>query len=421
VSELSEHARATSLRAPQVVQFGFFYGWIIVWAAFVLLTIFSGITYSTPVLFRFFEAEFAIGRGQSAFIFSCSQVITFVVAPMAGSLAEKHGPRLVIGGGLVVLALGLLGAARSSSYGQLLGCYGVIVGIGSGAILVPLLGVIQRWFYRHRGRASGLATTGTGIGTLIFPIIAGAVAETFGWRWLYAGFAAVCISVGALAVSVLIADPSKRGLNPDGEFDPAAQPGAEATSGMSLREAFRDPQFYRLYFCSFGAAVMSFMALVHLPQQVAEASGERMYAASIVSVIGLASLASRFGGGSCGDRIGRMTMIRVALALMLITSILWAANPWGSNVYFVVAALFGLTYGLSITLLPAVIADSFGNKQVSGIIGAIYTAFALAGLLGPTVAGLLRDRFGNYNLALVICIVLCAATLVVSAGIKKRF
>ena len=168
------------------------------------------------------------------------------------------------------------------------------------------------------------------------------------------------------------------------------------------------------------------MALVHLPQQVAEVSGERMYAATIVSVIGLASLASRFGGGSWGDRIGRVAMIRVAIALMLITSILWLANSlgsnlWGLSAYYVVAVLFGITYGLSIALLPTVIADSFGNKEISRIIGTIYTAFALAGLLGPTVAGLLRDRFGNYDLALTICIVLCAATLVASAGIRKRF
>jgi MFS family permease len=420
VSELSERARAASLRAPRA-QSSIFYGWIIVWAAFVLLTISSGITYSTPVLFRFFEAEFKIGRGQAAFIFSCSQVMAFVVAPVAGSLAEKHGPRLVIGGGLALLAVGLLGASRSNSYGQLLGCYGVMVGLGTGAIYVPLLGLIQRWFYRHRGRASGLATTGVGIGTLSFPIIAAAAIGAFGWRWLYVGFAALAVSIGGLAISALVADPAQRGLNPDGDLDAAAQPGAAAASGMSLRDAFRESQFYQLYFCSFGAAVMSFMALVHLPQQVAEASGERVYAATVVSVIGLASLASRFGGGSWGDRIGRVAMIRVALALMLITSILWLANPWGLSVYFVVAALFGITYGLSIALLPTVVADSFGNKEISRIIGTIYTAFALAGLVGPTMAGLLRDRFGNYNLALTICIVLCAATLVASAGIRKRF
>jgi OFA family oxalate/formate antiporter-like MFS transporter len=138
-------------------------------------------------------------------------------------------------------------------------------------------------------------------------------------------------------------------------------------------------------------------------------------------VIGLASLASRLGGGSWGDRVGRVAMIRIALALMLITSILWLVNPWGLSLYYVVAVLFGVTYGLSIALLPTVIADSFGNKEISRIIGTLYTAFALAGLLGPTAAGLLRDRFGNYNLALTICIALCAATLVASAGIRKRF
>jgi OFA family oxalate/formate antiporter-like MFS transporter len=190
---------------------------------------------------------------------------------------------------------------------------------------------------------------------------------------------------------------------------------------MSLGAALRDRQFYQLYFCSFGAAVLSFMALVHLPQHVAEVSGERMYAAAIISVIGLASLAARAGGGSWADRIGRVAMIRVALVLMLITSILWVTNPWGTSVYFVVAALFGVTYGLCIALLPTVIADSFGNKEISRIIGTVYTSFALAGLLGPTAAGLLRDRYGNYDLALMVCIVLSVATLIASAGVRKRF
>src|SRR5579871_359599 len=173
VTEVGEQADTAPLRTHHDGRSGIFYGWLIVWAGFVLLTISSGITYSTPVLFRFFEAEFAIGRGQAALIFSCSQVMAFLAAPVAGSLAEKHGPRPVVGGGLVLLALGLVGAAQSNSYVQLLGCYGVLVGLGTGAIYIPLLGLIQRWFYRHRGRASGLATTGVGVGTLIFPVIAG--------------------------------------------------------------------------------------------------------------------------------------------------------------------------------------------------------------------------------------------------------
>jgi MFS family permease len=348
--------------------------------------------------------------------------MAFVIGPIAGSLAERRGPRLVVGGGIILMAAGLLGAASARSYVPLVLCYGLAVGFGSGAIYVPLLGLIQRWFYRQRGHASGLATTGVGIGTLTFPLVAAAAAGEFGWRTLYVGFAAVCLLIGLVAASVLVADPAEKGLAADGDLDASAPPVTEAAvSGMTLRQALRDAQFYQLYFCSFGAAVLSFMALVHLPQHVAEVSGQRLYAAAIISVIGLASLASRVGGGSWGDRIGRVAMIRVALLLMLTTSILWISNPWGVNVYFVVAALFGITYGLCIALLPTVIADSFGNREISRIIGTVYTSFALAGLLGPTTAGMLRDHFGNYDLALMICIVLSAAALAMSAGVRKRY
>src|SRR4029450_10854721 len=103
-------------------------------------------------------------------------------------------------------------------------------------------------------------------------------------------------------------------------------------------------------------------------------------------------------------QVGRVIMIRVALMIMLLTSVLWAANAWAPGawsigVFFVVAALFAVTYGLSIALLPTVIADSFGNRQISKIIGVAYTSFALAAFVGPTIAGLLHDRYGDYSLA----------------------
>jgi MFS transporter, OFA family, oxalate/formate antiporter len=398
----------------------FFYGWIIVGATFVLLMIMSGITYSTPVLFRFFEADFAIGRAQAAFLFSVSQVAAFVVGAVAGGLAEKYEPRVVVGGGILAMAVGLAGAALASSYAMMVVCYGAAVGLGSGSVYIPLLGLIQRWFYKRRGSATGLATTGVGIGTLTFPVLSAAVANAYDWRVLYFGFAGVCILVGLAAVSFLVADPKEHGLAPDGLVDAAAARN-EAVAGLGFGEVLCDRQFYLIYFSSFGAAVLAFMAFVHLPQQLVESGRDQLQAASIVSVIGLFSLVARLGGGAWADRVGRVAMIRVALAIMLLTSVLWAANPWGADVFYVVAALFGITYGLSIALLPTVIADSFGNKEISRIIGVIYTSFALAAFVGPTVAGLLHDSYGNYSLALDGCIVLSALALLASVGIRKRF
>ena len=108
---VSEQAKSAVVEMPRS---SLFYGWIIVGAGFVLLMISSGITYSTPVLFHLFEADFGIGRGQAAFIFSFSQVMAFVIGPIAGSLAERRGPRLVVGGGIILMAAGLLGAKKPS-------------------------------------------------------------------------------------------------------------------------------------------------------------------------------------------------------------------------------------------------------------------------------------------------------------------
>src|SRR6516225_4565018 len=179
-STVRESGALAMLTTAQETRSSLFYGWVIVGATFVLLMIMSGITYSTPVLFRFFEADFAIGRAQAAFLFSCSQLLAFLAGPFAGGLVERAGPRVVVGGGLLVMAAGLVGASAAGSYVPLVICYGV-VGLGSGSVYIPLLGLIQRWFYSRRGSATGLATTGVGIGTLAFPLLAAVVANGFGW------------------------------------------------------------------------------------------------------------------------------------------------------------------------------------------------------------------------------------------------
>ena len=189
----------------------------------------------------------------------------------------------------------------------------------------------------------------------------------------------------------------------------------------ALGEVLRDRQFYLIYFSSFGAAVLSFMAFVHLPQQLVESGRDQMQAATIVAVIGLFSLAARLGGGAWADRIGRVAMIRVALVIMLLTSVLWAANPWGTDVFYVVAALFGITYGLSIALLPTVIADSFGNKEISRIIGVdlhVVCARRLrrADRRGPAARSLRQLQPGAGWLHRPV-----GAVAAASVGIRKRF
>ena len=87
------------------------------------------------------------------------------------------------------------------------------------------------------------------------------------------------------------------------------------------------------------------------------------------------------------------------------------------------AVLVGTFWGGSVALAPSVMADYFGTRAVSGIIGVLYTGVGLGALVGPIVAGLVFDLWQSYTIAIVYSIVapVLAAVSVLSAESPERW
>src|SRR5690606_7647271 len=81
-------------------------------------------------------------------------------------------------------------------------------------------------------------------------------------------------------------------------------------------------------------------------------------------------------------------------AMLLLWLVAGAARP----ALVVFALVFGTCYGGFVALMPAIAADYFGGRHVSGIIGTLYTSAGIGNLLGPTLAGLAFDLSGSYAL-----------------------
>ena len=79
---------------------------------------------------------------------------------------------------------------------------------------------------------------------------------------------------------------------------------------------------------------------------------------------------------------------------------IWAlsANAWSLAVF---AFVFGVFYGGWVAVLPAVVTDYFGGRNVSGIIGVLYTSVAFGTLIGPSAAGFAFDLSHSYELPIV--------------------
>jgi MFS family permease len=298
---------------------------------------------------------------------------------------------------LTGLGLVLAGTARSLTGVYL--AYGMGVGLGMGCAYVPALGAVQRWFSRRRGFASGLAVSGIGLGTLVMPPLASLLIGTLGWREAYLVLGALA-AIGGAGMALLIEDdPRGRGLGPDG--DPL-RPGLQGvrTEGSSVRQAIGSRRFAGLYIacliCSFGA----FVPFVHLVPYAMDHGIAQSSAVLLLGAIGVGSTAGRFFLGGLADRWGRQQSLVLMFAGMSVALVIWSlsATVWPLAIF---ALAYGVVYGGWVAVLPSVVMDFFGGRNVSGIIGILYTSVAFGTLVGPSAAGFVFDATHSYAVPIV--------------------
>jgi MFS family permease len=108
--------------------------------------------------------------------------------------------------------------------------------------------------------------------------------------------------------------------------------------------------------------------------------------------------------------MGRDRSLLMMLVGMAASLSIWSlsANVWCLAAF---AFVYGVFYGGWVAVLPAVVTDYFGARNVSGIIGVLYTSVAFGTLIGPSAAGFAFDLSHTYELPIIAS----AATNVVAA------
>src|SRR4051794_24628969 len=113
------------------------YGWVVVAAAFTLMTVGFAAAYSFAAFFTAFEAQFGASRAHVALVFSVAAFLWFLLGAPGGMAADRFGPRSVALVGVSFLVIGLWLASRATSLAALYVSYSVAVGVGVGLVYVP--------------------------------------------------------------------------------------------------------------------------------------------------------------------------------------------------------------------------------------------------------------------------------------------
>lgn len=389
-----------------------FAGWWVVAGAFLCMLTGFAMVYSFAAFFGPLEREFGAQRGETSLVFSIAAFLYFSIGAVAGTVADRIGPRPVVIGGLLLVAAGLVVAARADSLIEIYAGYGIGVGVGVGLSYVPSIAAVQHWFHRRRGTASGLAVAGIGVGTLIGAPLAHELIARIGWRPTYLVLAALT-ALGAVVSGALVRrGPEHYGMGPDGDA-PLAPAAAGNMPGFTLRDAMKTWPFWAIYG---GALLMSFglfVPFVHMVPYVRDAGLGEGFGVLLIMLLGVGSTVGRFLFASLTAWLGRrrsFAMMYVGAGLMMVV---WSQST-SRPALVIFALLFGAFYGGFVAIAPSLAADYFGAKALGSVIGTLYSGVGIGALFGSPVAGFAYDFFGSYSGAILAGAALCLVSFVMT-------
>ena len=399
-----------------------FYGWWIVFTAFVFMMMTVGfILYGLPQFFPNYVEDFGWRRDQIQLGNTISKII---VGPIFGFLAgwaiERYGPRNVMIAGAVFATTALIGFSYTNSLSVLYTFYffNALGYLCAGPL--PCQVLISNWFTRMRGRMMGIAYVGIGIGGAIVPWLIKWLRDELGWRGALRVMAAgVLVSLVAFAILVVKRRPSDVGQYPDGDVQPVEGPSAVREGPAKLSRVLRSHAFWLLAIGS----VLSISAIggviQNLPlylSDISKSSNEAKSAVAVYpSIVLFSSIAGRLAMGYFADRFRKKyVMIATFLLIGLSIPILVYARDYPFLLY-VFAVCFGFGLGADYMLIPLMAAECFGLAGLGRILGIIITSDSVGEAIMPFFVARIRENTGSYGpgfLVLSILSVIGAAAIV---------
>ncbi|MEZ5935148.1 MAG: MFS transporter [Alphaproteobacteria bacterium] len=368
--------------------------------------------------------EFGWDRGLAAGAFSFGFLFSAILSPFIGRIVDRHGPRLVIEAGVLLMAAGLLLAPMIATAWHLYVTLGVLV--GGGTNLMSYAGqslYLPNWFQRRRGLAISIAFSGAGAGAILLLPWWQTIIEGEGWR-------AACQAMGLLVLLVLAPlnllvrrRPEDLGLLPDG----AATSTAAETSGdglildptwasieWTLARAIRTARFWWIVLAFFTALFAWYAVQVHQTTYLIEVGFSPSLAAFALGLVSVVAIPGQIGLGALSDRIGRewvWTLGCAGFAVCYASLIALEALPSLALLYLMVITQGVLGYALP-SIMGAIVAEIFEGPHYGAIFGTLSVALIAGGAAGPWITGVLHDATGSYRTAFLLAILCCATSAV---------
>jgi sugar phosphate permease len=395
-----------------------FYGWYLVAICIISMILIYGIRQSFAVFFSPILEEFRWSRGDTAMMMSLNILAYGVMAPIAGGLADRWRPRVLMPVGVVILGVSTAACAVSSRLWHFYLLFGFLVPMGSALSGWPILApALMNWFEKRRGLVLGLGQMGGGL-SFVYTILIEFFIRSRGWRYAFLALSFILTAaLLPLFLRFFFYRPQDKGMTAYGAECPQVHQAQSrpnwnrgkdvASLGGGLKEVLQNRRLWLLvssYALFWGIA--GYMVIAHQVRFMQDQGFSSDFSASIYALLGVMIVFGQFSA-FLSDRLGREKTHSTAACLSIggLVALLAVNDASQVRLMYAFAVLFGCGAGLATPVTFAACADIFHGRYFGTAGGLVLGGMGVGSLLGPWLGGYFYDIFGSYKFTFVFCMI----------------
>ncbi|KAJ7493780.1 MFS general substrate transporter [Mycena latifolia] len=361
---------------------GGFRAWAVVFGAF--WTAFSTWGYiSSWGIFQVYYQQVVLRHStpsEISWIGSIQRCIIFLPGVLVGRLFDIGYFRIPFATGSILIIVATFLIPLCKVYWHFILCQGFMIGMGCGITYGISTTAITHWWKKRRGLAFGIASSGSAVGGIFFPIVMRQLLDDLGFTW-------TCRIVGF--VLIVAFGTANLCLN-------RRLPPRKARGGLFGFHAFRNPAFAVYCLSNLISPLGLFTITTYLTTSAVLAGLSRNFAFYLVAIHNGGTWLGALVFGFYGDRLGPMNVLIQTITCLGIITIAW---PFCHTIvsFIVIAILYGLTTGAFSALNQVAVAAMGGPEDLGRRIGTISTLLGFGGLCGPPLGGLLLSTSLGYK------------------------
>ena len=373
----------------------------------------AGALYAWSAMVPALQENFDVGVKQAGFVFSLS-IVGFTVAVLAFPHLRERLPRIGNAAFFCVFgAVALVAAALSWGFYPFAISYGLGFGVASGAIYAACLQDVAFETPEEANILTGCVVAAFGLGGAVFgPALRLLVAYGLGLQALFAP--AFCLLVVGLLTGVMAGMLAANHSVQDRPLEKGARQEVPASATIS------GGVLVGLLWCGFAFGSASGLMTIGLASvMIEDAGGAVALSSAALAAIALANSAGRLTAGFLTRIVGLSALLLLGPSLALAGFAVIALSD-GPVALAIALTIVAGTYGLVASTYPIITRSLFGADSFGRRYGVIFTAWGVAGLISPWLAGALFDWTGEFDHALSAGAFAAALALAFAIAICRR-